>query len=178
MRTRYFRFQCETSILNIKETCLKHIYSDSYGEMDKSKYTYHAYEYTYGNVRLFSITFFQNFDVLPTRFHVIRIIILSINTTFKCVRRPSTALCFQFEKTINIYPNFFSIDIMDNIQLEPPVIDARNQDGLLIIRQRTIVDSDHCGGRMRRISPKHLHDTYARRPIWHIGVPFELPNSR
>lgn len=124
-----------------------------------------------------SITFFQNLDVFPTRFHVVRIIILSINTKFKVMRGSPTTRRLILENPININPNLGIIHIMNYVQLEPFVIYVWDNDRSLVICKGTIVNPKHQGCGMWA-SSKHLHDTHARRATWHVPITFELPDAR
>lgn len=88
-----------------------------------------------------SITFFQNFDVLPTGFHVIRLVVLPIHSEFEVIRVSSTAGSLILETSINVNLNRWCVHIMNHIQSEPFIVDVWDQDRSPVVWEWAIVDS-------------------------------------
>lgn len=84
---------------------------------------------------------------------------------------------FELELAVDVDLQVRRSHIVDDVDPEPPVVDVRNRDHVVVVVKGAVVDSEHQGRVPRERRSKDLRDAHARSAARHVPVRFELPHS-
>lgn len=118
----------------------------------------------------------EDFDVSPMNLHVVREIILHVDSELEPMLGNGFVGDTFNGEAINEDLDGLDIGIVNDIELEPPLVDVGGQHRSRIVREGVIVDLNHQRGWVS-VRPKHLHDAHSLCPILHPPFTLKLPYS-
>ena len=115
-------------------------------------------------------------DVLPARLHAAGRIVLRVHAELEEVLVATVAGHPQPLDAVDEHGEARRVDVVDDVEPEPPVVDVVLHRRPAVVPQGAVVDVQHQrGGGLA--AAEHLHDGHPRRAGGHVAVALELPHS-